>query len=138
MRQETIMPIILNIKKYGKEIKEAIAKRVTHLDSRLKKRGTVLDNFMKDKTKLRSYLVRNSEAIWGGHGQNNPVPLFRKDENSSEEMEEIRQLCRRIFEIEQELKRLYLVKEHLKDDQEFQLPYHDLVAYGFEASMIAG
>jgi hypothetical protein len=133
------MPINLTFKKNGKEIKEAIANRIAQLNSRLKKRNEDLDDFMNDRTRLRSYLVRNSDAVWGMgmHGRDQPAPLFTMDDISSEEVGEIRQLCRRIFEIEQELKRLYLVKEHLKDDQEFQLPYHDLVAYGFEASMFA-
>ena len=41
---------------------------------------------------------------------------------SSEERDEIRQLCRRVNEIEQEIKRLTLIRAHLKGDQIFQLP----------------
>ena len=90
---------------------------------------------MSDRPRLRSYLVRNSDVGWGMHGGNKPAALYTKDDISSEEVGEIRQLCRRIFEIEQELKKLYLIKEHLKDDQEFTLAFGDLVAYGFEVGM---
>jgi hypothetical protein len=45
------------------------------------------------------------------------------------------QLCRRIFEIEQELHRLALIGHHLHDDQVFELSFSDLIAYGFDASL---
>jgi hypothetical protein len=50
-------------------------------------------------------------------------------------MEEIAQLCLRIFQIEQELYRLSLVSAHLPDNQQVDLSFNDLVAYGFEASL---
>ena len=105
--------------KNGKEIKEAIANGVAQLDSRLKKGNEDLDNLMSDRTRLRSYLVKNSDVVWGMHGGEKSAALYTKDDISSEEVGEIRQIRRGIFEIQQELERLYLIKEHLKDEQEF-------------------
>jgi hypothetical protein len=48
------------------------------------------------------------------------------------------QMCRRIFEIEQEIHRLTLIRTHLKDDQEFQLTFEELVAYGFDSDLSIG
>ena len=130
------MPLQLTFKKIGSEIKSAIENRMTKLDQRLEKRNEDLEFFMSDKVKLRSYLVRSSELPWGAHVRGDkPAPLYTEKDISSEEKEETQQLCRRIFEIEQELNRLHLIKEHLLDEQEFELSYDDLVAYGFEASM---
>ncbi len=129
------MALELTFRKTGEEIKTAIRNRISQLKERLKHRNNELDNFMKDGRKLRSYLVRSVEQNFRLHGVGNqPAPLYSKEDISSEEKEEIRQLCARIFEIEQELKRLYLIKEHLGDDQKFDLPFNDLVAYGFEAT----
>jgi hypothetical protein len=64
-------------------------------------------------------------------------PAIPKEPEKSEEKEEIAQLCRRIYEIEQELHRLTLIAAHLQDDQIFELPFDDLVGYGFEASLEA-
>lgn len=47
-------------------------------------------------------------------------------------MEEIRQLCERIYDLESEMHRLKLVVAHLADDQSFDLTYEDLAGYGFE------
>ncbi len=132
------MPLELTFRKTGKEIRTAIENRVTALESRLSKRNHDLDSFMNERVKLRSYLVRSSELPWGGHVRGDrPAPLYTEKDISSEEKEETLQLCRRIFEIEQELNRLYLIREHLRDDQELDLSYNDLIAYGFEAKIQA-
>ena len=47
-------------------------------------------------------------------------------------MEEVRQLCERIFDLEQELRRLQLIVAHLREDQTFEITYEDLSGYGFE------
>ena len=130
------MPLQITFKKSGKEIREAIGSRISQIESRLKKRNSDLSQFMEDQTKLRSYLVRSAELPWMSHARNDrPAPLFSEEDISSEEQQEIAQLCRRIYEIEQELNRLKLIREHLKDNQEFDLSYQDLVGYGFEAKM---
>ena len=107
------MPLEIRFRKSGKEIKAAIASRVVQLQQRLDSRSTV-PNY--------------------GHGRQ-AAALYSQDDISSEEKEEIGQLCRRIFEIEQERHRLELIQFHLRDDQEFELPFEDLVAYGFETSL---
>lgn len=82
--------------------------------------------------RVRSYLVRNTQPAYG-HGGGRGYSLYGKDDISSEEREEIDQLCRRIYEIEQEIYRLDLITTHLKDDQIFNLEFTELVGYGFEA-----
>lgn len=127
------MAIEIKFRKNGKEIKAAIVDRISQLQERLEKRNTALDNFMRDPKKVRSFLLRNTIPNYG-HGRQ-PSTLFSKDDISSEEKEEISQLCRRIFEIEQELHRLELIRFHLSDTQEFELPFEDLVGYGFDTSL---
>ena len=129
------MPIELTFKKSGKEIRASIGNRVQKLKDRLKKRNIDLDSFMDNREKLRSYLVRSGEFLYGHGTSGQPAPLYNEKDISSEEKEETQQLCKRIFEIEQELSRLCLIREHLQDKQEFNLTYRDLVAYGFEPTM---
>ncbi len=62
--------------------------------------------------------------------------LVGADEISSEEQQEIQQLCARIHEIEQELHQLSLIETHLDDEQELRLKLEDLLAYGFSAEGI--
>ena len=130
------MALELRFRKTGKEIKSALRNRVSQLEQRLVKRNAMLDDFMQDKKKVRSYLIRSTQQTWMGHRQGEKA-LFSQEDISSEEKEEIAQLCRRIYEIEQELHRLTLIAAHLLDDQIFELPFDDLVGYGFEASLEA-
>jgi hypothetical protein len=120
-------------RKTGKEIKAAVQNRREQLLQRLEKRNKVLDEFLKDTKKVRSFLIRSSQPNWphGGRG----YVLYSKDDISSEEKDEIAQLCLRIFEIEQELHRLALVTVHLDDNQVFELGFDDLIGYGFEANL---
>jgi hypothetical protein len=118
-------------RKTGKEIKGAITNRREQLEQRLKQRNIALDNFLKDKQKVRSYLVRSTRPDYS-HGSSGYV-LYGKDDISSEERQEIDQLCQRIFEIEQELHRLAYVITHLEDEVVFDLNFNDLIGYGFEA-----
>jgi hypothetical protein len=133
---EKNMALELRFRKTGKEIKTALRNRVAQLEQRLVKRNATLDDFMQDKKKVRSYLIRSTQQTWMGHRQGEKA-LFSQEDISSEEKEEIAQLCRRIYEIEQELHRLTLIAAHLQDDQIFELPFDDLVGYGFEASLEA-
>ncbi len=118
-------------RKTGKEIKGAITNRRIQLEQRLEQRNDALNNFLKDTQKVRSYLVRSTRPDYG-HGSSGYV-LYGQGDISSEERQEIDQLCQRIFEIEQELHRLSYVITHLEDDVVFNLDFNDLVGYGFEA-----
>ena len=119
-------------RKTGKEIKGAIANRRIQLEQRLKQRNEALDNFLKDRQKVRSYLVRSTHFDYGHHGATGYV-LYGKDDISSEERQEVDQLCQRVFELEQELHRLSYVITHLEYDVVFNLDFNDLIGYGFEA-----
>jgi len=118
-------------RKSGKEIKAAITNRRTQLEQRLEQRNEALKLFLKDTQKVRSYLVRSTRPDYG-HGSNGYV-LYGRDDISSEDRQEVDQLCQRIFEIEQELHRLALVTTHLENDVVFELNFNELIGYGFEA-----
>ena len=120
-------------KKTGKEIKSAISNRRTQLESRLNSRNKALNEFIQNPGKVRSYLTRNTKPDYSHHGRMGYV-LYGKDDISSEERQEIDQLCQRIFEIEQELHRLSFVVTHLDDDTIFDLSFEELLGYGFEAA----
>ena len=128
------MPLQLTFRKTGLEIKDAIGRRMEQLQARLSRRRTQLDELMNDRQRLRSYLVRSAKQPWmHGVRSGEAAQLASASDISSEELEEIRQLCTRINEIEQEIKRLTLIRAHLQADQSFDLPYEDLVLYGFES-----
>jgi hypothetical protein len=128
------MSLEIRFKKSGKQIKDALSSRLVQLQQRLDKRNAILDEFIEDKKKVRSYLIRSTERNYGGHGGGERT-LFSQGDISSEEKEEMAQLCRRVYEIEQEMHRLNLISAHLQDDQVFDLLFNDLVAYGFERSL---
>jgi hypothetical protein len=123
----------LSFKKTGVETKQAIRNRLQGLSERLERRNKALEIFMKDPKKLRSYLIRGSERQYRmtSHIAAGAPVLYSKNDISSEEKEEINQLCARIYEIEQEINQLNLIAEHLKDDQEMDLSYEELVRFGF-------
>ncbi len=124
----------VRFKKTGREIKVAANTRLDQLRSRLARRDSALDTFLQDRALVRSYLVR---AIGGRVRYRNPedaASLHSESEISSEQMEEIRKICERIFELETEIRRLRLVVTHLADDDEFELSFAQLAAYGFEPS----
>ncbi|MBC7870836.1 MAG: hypothetical protein H7Y09_08345 [Chitinophagaceae bacterium] len=121
------MHIIFN--KTGQEIQEAVGNRIQQLQLRLDRRNVALDEFLKDIPKVRSFMIRQMASFSGGH---RPSTLFSVDEISSEEVQEVRQLCSRIFAIEQEINRLTLIGRHVKEDQVFELSLDDLAAYGFD------
>ena len=118
--------------KTGQQIKAAVEKRRIDLQQRLDKRNQDLAEFLKDTQKVRSYMIRSAQIYTGGHGGRGYV-LYSKDDISSEEQQEISQLCQRIFEIEQELHRLALISKHRPDDEVFALNFENLIGYGFEA-----
>lgn len=127
------MSLDLKFIKSGKEIKAAIKSRIKALNSRLKNRNKELDKLVNNPEKVRSYILRNTQYT-GGHGgrYRSSGTLFGKNHISSEEVEEISQMCTRVMEIEQEIAKLNLTLKHLKDDQTFELKLAELVDYGFE------
>ena len=128
------MPIEIRFRKTGLEIKQAITRRKEQLQSRLDRRNQVLNEFMKDSNKVRSYMVRSARHDYSMHGGRGGYVLFSQDDISSEEKQEIQQICLRIFEMEQELHRLALVVAHLDDAQVLELTLDDLIGYGFDAA----
>lgn len=121
----------LRFKKRGSEIKAAVGKRVAQLQQRLARRNLALDEFLKDRGLVRSLLVR---ALGGRVRYRDPAaaPLHAESDISGEQMEEIRKVCERVFELEEELRRLRLLVAHLADDEMFELSFAQLAAYGFE------
>ena len=91
-----------------------------------------LDELLDNRARLRSYLVRSSQHNYG-HGTRGRYTLVSEDDISSEEKEEIDQMLRRIFEIEQEVHRLKLISHHITPEDVFELDYDDLVSYGFDS-----
>ena len=120
-------------RKSGREIKEAISKKIVGLQQRLEKRNENLDRFLDDRKKVRSFVVRSGLMQVSEHYRGGGMALYPKGDISSEEIEEILQLCRRIYEIEQEVYRLTMIKAHLADKDVFDISLVDLVGYGFEA-----
>jgi hypothetical protein len=117
--------------KAGHEIKTAIQGRCQQLRQRLDRRNATLNEFLNNRDWVRSYVIRSSNKTYEMHGSTSYI-LKGKDDISVEHMEEINQLCQRILELEQELRRLQLVAAHLNDDEQFDLDYSELVAYGFD------
>jgi hypothetical protein len=118
----------LRFHKTGREIKRAAATRLEQVRQRLDRRNQALQEFMRDADRVRSYLVRSSRQTWGHGGPS----LYSEGDISSEQMEETRQLCERIFALEVEENRLGLTIAHLDDNQTFELTYDQLASYGFE------
>jgi hypothetical protein len=129
------MTLEITFQKTGLEVREAVSRRIEQLRSRLDNRNEELDRVMDDREKLRSYLVRTAGDTFYAHGREGPR-LYGEDEISSEAKEELRQMCRRILEIEQEIHRLRLIRTHVKDDQTIELSFDDLLIYGFDSEVI--
>jgi hypothetical protein len=119
--------------KKGAEIKAAVRARCAALRARLDHRNKTLDALMADRKKLRSYLVLSVDHRYGMHEGSGD--LRTRDDISSEEIEDINQLCKRIREIEAELYRLEMMLAHLDDDKDFSLSLQELVSYGFDAKI---
>ncbi len=120
----------ISFQKKGSEIKAAVRARCAALRARLDHRNKTLDALMADRRKLRSYLVLSVDHRYGMHEGSGD--LRGRDDISSEEIEDINQLCKRIREIEAELYRLEMMLAHLEDDKEFSLSLQELVSYGFD------
>jgi hypothetical protein len=119
--------------KTGLETKQAIQTRIVALGQRLERRNEVLERFMQDTKKLRSYLIRIAEISYSVYSTKTAA-IYSSHDISSEQKEEISQLCTRIFEIEQEINHLKLIAANLPDDQQIELSYEELVRFGFGSS----
>ncbi len=122
----------LRFKKTGRDIKVAVGKRVEQLQQRLARRNLSLEEFSNDRAMVRSLLIR---SLGGRVRYRNPAdaaPLHPDSDISGEQMEEVRKVCERIFELEEELRRLRLLVNHLAEDEVFELDFAQLAAYGFE------
>lgn len=120
----------ITFKKSGNEIKQAITLMQQQLRERLEIRNRVLEQFLEDKGKVRSYLIRSSINVYSVHGSQQQT-LFSKNDISSEEKESIEQLCKRIYEIEQEINQLSVVAQNIDDFQEVNLSFKELLRFGF-------
>jgi multidrug efflux pump subunit AcrA (membrane-fusion protein) len=129
-------PMRLTFQKSGRDIKHALQKRRAQLQERLARRNAALDTFLNDRAKVRSFLVRSAETNYGHSTRG--ATLYGVNEISSEEKEEVTQLCERIFALEQELAKLALIEAHLSDDKTFDLTFEELISYGFEAQPPSG
>ena len=124
------MSLALPFFKTGKEIKAAIAKRISHLSERLKSQDFELDSFMHDTKKLRSYLIHSANPSFAAPQR--LATIHEEEEISHEEKEHIDHLCRLIYDLEQEIRRLKLVSRHIDDERDFELNINELVMYGFD------
>lgn len=121
--------ITLTFKKTGKEIKNAIVSKLSAIQQRLQKRNTELDELLAHPQKIRSYILR-SAAINYVHG-GSAGKLYGKEHISSEEVEEINQMCKRIMQLENEATELKVVDIHLNDNEVFEIGFAELLHYGF-------
>lgn len=110
--------------KTGREAKAAIAARLTDLGNRLARRNADLESFMNDKTRLRSFLVRDTTNDY-------PHNLQAVQELPSEDHQQITELCKRINRIEKEMMKLSTIRDNVKDDQKLELDYDELLELGF-------
>ena len=120
----------ITFSKTGAEIKSAVGERCQQIQQRLDRRLDVLDAFLADPKLVRSYMIRTS-ARHSLHGSGDPE-LWTKDDVSSEQVEEIRKTCERVYQLQQELRQLQLLTKHIADDQTFELALSDLISYGFQ------
>lgn len=121
-------------RKTGKEFKKVLSKKIDELNMRLGKRNLVLEELLQDKKRLRSYLLRSAKPVnQGGHGrwaQN--LTSYGQEHIGIEEVEEIKHLCSRIFQIENEIKTYKTLRNNLSDGDEVDLTLQELMQYGFE------
>jgi predicted RNase H-like nuclease (RuvC/YqgF family) len=128
--KDNTMPLNLPFFKSGAEIKTAIQNRILQLENRLTVQDTELDEFMNDTKKLRSYLIHSANPSFAAPQR--LATIHEAEEVTHEEKEHVDHLCRRILELEQEVRRLKLIVRHLDNDREYELNYNDLVMYGFD------
>lgn len=118
----------LLFEKTGAEIKTAVEARISQISSRLERRNKALDEFMEDRSLVRSYLVRSSRGF-GSHGQET---LWSGGDISGEQLVEIRQLCNRIYVLEDQLRTLQRIVKHIDTQKVFELNEQDMEKFGFD------
>ena len=120
----------IRFQKSGKEIKASIEVRCTELKERLDNRNIGLEEVLNDRAKVRSYMLRQGQT--GFRYEYEDPPIITKNDIPSEEIEEISQMCKRIYEIEQEINKLRLIQAHLADKEVFEIELKELIRYGFK------
>ena len=110
--------------KTGRQAKAAIASRLEDLENRRARRNADLEALMEDKTRLRSFLVRDTTNDY-------PHNLQMAQEMPSEDHQQIMELCKRINRIEKEMRKLGTIRDNLQDDQQLVLDYDELLELGF-------
>lgn len=121
--------------KSGVEFKKVLSKKIEELKMRLNKRNIVLEELLNDKKRLRSYLLRSAKpSNQGGHRGHitGHFNSYSQEHIGIEEVEEIKHLCSRIFQIEQEVKTYEIIKNNLEDEDNVELTIQELMQYGFE------
>ncbi len=118
-------------RKTGAEIKESVRRRCQQLQQRLNRRNTALAEFLQNPELVRSYIVRTA-----GGGVNvryhQSEPILGPLDIPGEQIQEIHKIAQRIYELEQEIRRLRLILAHLDEEEDFKLQFEQLVSYGFE------
>lgn len=118
-------------KKTGRQLAEAINNRIAFLEERLSYRNQALDDFLNNKDLVRSYIVRTANNRYEYPGLQ---AIVTAKNIRSEQIEEIRKIAERVNSIEQEIRQLQLMASHLNSDEEYELTFDELIAYGFEAN----
>ena len=62
----------------------------------------------------------------------NNISSYGKEHIGIEEVEEIKHLCSRIFQIENEIKNYETLRNHVNDEDLVELSLQELIQYGFE------
>ena len=127
-------------RKKGKEFKVVLNKKIAELEARLIKRNAILEDLLNDKKRLRSYLLRSGDTQTAGQSNYrgranawmNNVISYDKEHIGIEEVEEIKHLCGRIFQIEIEKKAYEILRNNLGDEDTVELTLQELLQYGFE------
>ena len=118
-------------KKTGRQLAEAINNRIAFLEERLSYRNQALDDFLNNKDLVRSYIVRTATNRYEPRGSQ---AIVTAKDIRSEQIEEIRKIAERVNSIEQEIRQLQLMASHLNSDEEYELTFDELIAYGFESN----
>lgn len=121
-----------SFKKTGREFKQVLGQKINELQMRLSKRNKILDELLNDKNRLRSYLLRSAKTPHQHGARTNAIHSYGKEHIGIEEVEEIKYMCSRIFQIENEVKTYKTLRNNLNDDDIIELNLQELLTYGFE------
>jgi len=76
----------VGFRKSGREIKEAISRKIVGLQQRLEKRNESLDRFLDERKKARSFVVRSGLMQVSEHYRGGGMALYPKGDISREEL----------------------------------------------------